>query len=94
MVFLATPHRASDIATLAKRMIPFVAHGIDTGSQISDPTSMSILSQSPRLLEMNEMFQRIAPTVDVVSFYETLPTDLGVNKTVSHLPTMSRVWLC
>jgi hypothetical protein len=46
------------------------------------------MKNSITLQNLNEQFRHVAPRLDIVSFYETLPTPLGIKRArvVSRIP--------
>ncbi|KAL8991757.1 MAG: hypothetical protein Q9169_007677 [Polycauliona sp. 2 TL-2023] len=70
--FLATPHRGSNFAAILNRILRAT---IITNSKtyIAELTKNSLT-----LHKLNEQFRHIAPRLDIVSFYETKPTSLGI----------------
>lgn len=77
ILFLATPHRGSNLAEILNRIL-----------------AVSVFNHSPKLYieelkngsqtveALNEHFRHIAPRLDIISFYETLPTSIGPKKLV------------
>ena len=73
MMFLATPHRGTNLAELLNRVL--------AASFQSPKNFIADLSRSsPALEELNEQFRHVAPRVSIVSFYETLATTVGPKK--------------
>ncbi|KAJ5173900.1 uncharacterized protein N7500_001831 [Penicillium coprophilum] len=72
ILFLATPHRGTNLAAILNRLLQ--------STQIS--SSKLYISELSRdsftLQKLNEQFRHIAPKLDIVSFYETQPTSLGL----------------
>ena len=78
MMFLATPHRGSNFAEVLNRIL-----------------AASIFNHSPKLYvaelkngsqtieALNDQFRHIAPRLNILSFFETLPTSVGPKKMVS-----------
>ena len=75
MVFLATPHRGTDLAKLLNRML-FVSF------QSPKDFIVDLRRSSAALEEINEQFRHVAPKLSIFSFYETLPTHVGPKKVV------------
>lgn len=73
IVFLATPHRGSDLARALNRV--FTATFQSPKDFVND-----LAKSSPALEELNEEFRHIAPKLAIVSFYETLATSVGPKK--------------
>jgi WD40 repeat protein len=70
IVFLATPHRGTDLAATLNRVLK--------ASFQSSKSFIDELKRDSAVLEVvNEQFRHIAPMLAIVSFYETLPTHLG-----------------
>lgn len=70
IVFLATPHRGTDLAQTLNQIL-----------MVSFQTRKSFIGDlvrsSPALEDLNEQFRHIAPRLSIVSLYETLPTSIG-----------------
>jgi len=75
LFFLATPHRGSDFAALLNRILKVSGVTGLTSSReyINDLKAGSTSSQI-----INEDFGKYAENLLIYSFYETLPTNLGV----------------
>jgi len=78
ILFLATPHRGSDLAKILNRILSVSVIGSPKLYVSELATKGSQTSQTIRSL--NEQFRHIAPKLDVISFYETLPTFVGHKK--------------
>ena len=76
MVFLATPHRGTGLAEILNRILS-VSIALSPKQYITE-----LNKNSPALEEINEQFRHIAPKIQIVSFYETLETPLGIMKLV------------
>ena len=74
-MFLATPHRGTDLADLLNRML-FVSF------QSPKDFVLDLSRTSAALEEINEQFRHVAPKMSIFSFYETLPTHVGPKKLV------------
>ncbi|SPO06728.1 uncharacterized protein DNG_09422 [Cephalotrichum gorgonifer] len=75
ITFLATPHRGTMLAQILSRILDSVM--ITNSKQyISD-----LMKNSVTLQKVNEQFRHIAPRLDIVSLYETLPTPIGLKNT-------------
>ena len=82
ITFLATPHRGTTLAQTLNRILDTTL--ISNSKQyISD-----LMKNSLTLQNLNEQFRHVAPRLDIVSFYETLPTPIGIKRArvVSKIP--------
>ncbi|KAI3394446.1 hypothetical protein diail_2696 [Diaporthe ilicicola] len=72
ITFLATPHRGTQLAQTLNRILQ---SSMVTNSKqyVADLASNSLTLQ-----KLNEQFRHIAPRLDIVSFYETQPTAIGL----------------
>jgi alpha-beta hydrolase superfamily lysophospholipase len=72
ITFLATPHRGTNLAVILNRILEstFISN---SKQYISDLSKNSFTLQ-----KLNEQFRHIAPKLDIVSFYETQKTSVGV----------------
>ena len=73
MIFLATPHRGSNLAEVLGRLL----------SVFFQPSRefISDLNKGSHILEeLNEQFRHVAPKLSIWSFYETLVTPIGPAK--------------
>ena len=75
IVFLATPHRGTNLAELLNRML-FVSF------QSPKDFLVDLNRSSAALEDINEQFRHVAPRISIFSFYETLPTHVGPTKVV------------
>lgn len=77
IVFLATPHRGSDLAeTLSK----FLTASFQSPKQYI----VELQKNSARISDINDQFKLYADRLDLVSFFETQPTSVaGLKKLVS-----------
>lgn len=72
ITFLATPHRGTNLADILNRVL-------QTTVVSNSKMYISELSRNSFTLQkLNEQFRHIAPRLDIVSFYETRPTSVGV----------------
>jgi hypothetical protein len=72
ITFLATPHRGTNLAETLNRILQSTI--ISNSKQyISD-----LAKNSFTLQKLNEQFRHIAPRLDIVSFYETQPSSIGL----------------
>lgn len=74
MVFLATPHRGADLAQLLTRMLT-----LSSGSRpfVKDLHRSSLATQS-----INDEFPQYCQDLQLYSFYETMPTSIGMSKSM------------
>ncbi|KAF3766098.1 hypothetical protein M406DRAFT_290452 [Cryphonectria parasitica EP155] len=92
IVFLGTPHQGAAIAQTAARLAALMG---------GRPFIDDLLPQSPMLQSINEEFPRLAHKIQLMSFYETRPMNIGpvkamiVEKTsaVMNLPNERRTLL-
>ena len=70
MIFLATPHRGTNLAEILNRILSILF-------QPSRDFIADLNKSSPALEEINEQFRHIAPRLSIWSFYETLATPVG-----------------
>ena len=72
ITFLATPHRGTNLAELLDRILrsTFVTNSKHYVSELA--------KNSFTLQKLNEQFRHIAPRLDIVSFYETQSTSIGL----------------
>lgn len=78
IVFLSTPHRGSNLAETLNRILRV--------SFVSTPKSYvaELVKNSFTVQKLNEQFRHVAPKLNIMSFYETQPTAVGLNHIVSH----------
>ncbi|KAK3291455.1 uncharacterized protein B0H64DRAFT_246143 [Chaetomium fimeti] len=72
VLFLATPHRGTDLATVLNRLLSTSILGHSPKKYITE-----LARRSPTIDELNESFRHIAPKLRIFSFYETLVTAVG-----------------
>jgi hypothetical protein len=77
VIFLATPHRGSDLAPYLHRVLSL------SFSQTSKQYVLELVAQSPFLRLVNDQFRHVAPRLQIFSFYETLESSIKLSKTVS-----------
>jgi triacylglycerol esterase/lipase EstA (alpha/beta hydrolase family) len=77
ILFLATPHRGSNLADILNRILTVSVFNHSPKLYISE---LSVGSQT--VAALNEQFRHIAPNLDILSFYETLKTSVGPKKMV------------
>lgn len=75
IVFLATPHRGTNLAELLDRILK------STIVSSSKQYVSELAKNSYTLQKLNEQFRHIAPRLDIVSFYETQSTSIGLKNT-------------
>ena len=70
IVFLATPHRGSNLAEVLNTVLK---------ASFQSPKGFidDLKKSSPAIEELNEQFRHIAPKLTIFSFYETLATAIG-----------------
>lgn len=71
ITFLSTPHRGTSLAQILNRIL-------DTVMVNSKQYVAELSKNSLSLQKLNEQFRHIAPRLHIVSFYETLPTAIGL----------------
>jgi hypothetical protein len=72
IAFLATPHRGTDLAHILNRILQS-AMITNSKQYLTDLTKNSFSLQ-----KLNEQFRHIAPRLNIISFYETRPTSVGL----------------
>jgi len=72
ITFIATPHRGSNLAEILNRILQ------STDSNNSKQDFSKLAKSSSTLQRLNEQFRHIAPELDIVSFYETQPSSIGL----------------
>ena len=72
IIFLATPHRGSDLAPLLEKILRVT---IGTKPYVGDLRRDSLATQS-----INEEFPHFSQEIQLYSFYETLSTNYGIGK--------------
>jgi len=84
ITFLATPHRGTNLATILNWILTstFLSN---SKQYISDLNQNSVALQ-----KLNDQFRHIAPKLDIVSFYETRATPVGLKSTPMVCP---RPWI-
>lgn len=84
VIFLATPHRGTNLAQTLNRILQ------STFTTNPKQYIAELAKNSFALQKLNEQFRHIAPRLDIVSFYETQPTPIGIkaNRIVSRV----RLW--
>ncbi|KUI52743.1 Vegetative incompatibility protein HET-E-1 [Cytospora mali] len=69
--FLATPHRGTDLAQTLNRLLDSIM--VNSKQYVAELARNSLTIQ-----KLNEQFRHVAPRLDIISFYETLPTSIGL----------------
>lgn len=77
IIFLATPHRGANLVQ-ALNLILKSTVVVNPKQYISELAKNSITLQ-----RLNEQFRHAAPKLDIVSFYETQATFIGLKRVVS-----------
>ncbi|TPX16279.1 uncharacterized protein E0L32_003928 [Thyridium curvatum] len=72
VIFLATPHRGTNLAQTLNRILQ------STFTTNPKQYIAELAKNSFALQKLNEQFRHIAPRLDIVSFYETQPTPIGI----------------
>ena len=75
ITFLATPHRGTMLAQILNRILDSVM--ITKSKKYID----DLVKNSATIQKINEQFRHVAPRLDIVSLYETLPTPIGLKNT-------------
>lgn len=76
MVFLATPHRGADIAkTLSNVLKASLGHG-------EKPFVTDLKKNSVAITSINDEFRHYSEKLELLSFYETLKTNIGLSSTI------------
>jgi hypothetical protein len=84
ITFLATPHRGTNLAQVLSRFHQTTA--LTNTKQFISEMGRNSLS----LEKLNEQFRHIAPKLDIVSFYETRPTPVGL-KAIRVVSTLFKI---
>jgi hypothetical protein len=77
IVFLATPHRGSNLAEVLNGILSVSIFNHSPKQYIAE-----LKANSPTLQEINEQFRNIATNLQIISFFETMPTSIGLKKVV------------
>lgn len=72
VLFLATPHRGTDLATTLNKILTSSIFGHSSKDYVAE-----LASKSPTIDDLNESFRHHASNVQIFSFYETLSTNVG-----------------
>jgi len=76
IIFLATPHRGTNLAEVLNGILSVSIFNHSPKQYIAD-----LKANSPTLQEINE-FRNIAMNLQIISFFETMPTSIGLKKMV------------
>ena len=74
IIFLSTPHRGTNLAETLNRILQ--ASLISSSKQFISEITKNYFT----LQKLNEQFRHVAPKLDIVSFYETQMTPIGINR--------------
>lgn len=72
VVFLATPHRGTDLAETLNKLLAGSVFGHSSREYVKE-----LARKSPTIDEMDKAFRHHAPKLEIFSFYETLSTSVG-----------------
>lgn len=75
IVFLATPHRGSSLADILNKFLFVSFHS--PKQYIND-----LMRNSPRISDINDQFRIHADKMQIVSFFETQPTNVGLKRVI------------
>lgn len=75
IIFLATPHRGSGLADTLNRLLQL-------SGQSPKEYVGELQKNSSRIRDINDQFRLHASHFQIVSFFETYPTSMGLKKTV------------
>ena len=73
MVFLSTPHRGTDLAETLNRILSACIFAFSPKQYIEE-----LRRNSSTLQEINDQFRNFAGSIDIISFFETQPTTVGI----------------
>ena len=79
ILFLSTPHRGTNLAEVLNKILTASVFNHSPKQYIAE-----LKNNSPTLQEINEQFRHISSTMQIVSFFETMPTIIGPKKMVAH----------
>lgn len=82
ILFLATPHRGSDLTDTLKKIISVSLPFFPAKQYVAE-----LKRNSPTLEGINEEFRNIAPKLDIYSFYETKQTYPGLVSIIARAQT-------
>lgn len=77
IIFLATPHRGAQYAKVLNNILSAAPFGAPPKVYVAE-----LEKQSSSIEDMNENFRQHCEELSLVSFYETLRTNLGLHKTL------------
>ena len=77
ILFLATPHRGSDLAGMLNRILAACVLTHNPKTYVSE-----LKHGSQTIATLNDQFRHVASDLDIISFYETAPTGWGPKKVV------------
>lgn len=75
ILFLATPHRGSNLAEVLNKILTVSLFNHSPRQYITE-----LQTGSQTVADLNEQFRHIAPKLDILSFYETLETAIGLKR--------------
>ena len=75
MFFIATPHRGADSAQMLSNLLRAASFG-------SQPYLTDLRKNSTSIETINDEFRHVYDQLRIYSFYETVPTNLGINTTL------------
>lgn len=78
ILFLATPHDSSDLASVSKLLVRASGPNGKPRPYVTD-----LMRGSTMIQNLNEAFRSSSRNLQILSFYETLPTQVGFGKRVS-----------
>ncbi|RFU31703.1 hypothetical protein B7463_g4630, partial [Scytalidium lignicola] len=73
IIFMATPHRGADLAKVLRTTLRLLDPTASRKAYVND-----LVRNSPLLQRVNMHFKNVASKMGLVSFYETIPTSLGL----------------
>ena len=76
IIFLATPHRGSNMAQTLNTILKVIT------TNHFNQLIVDLMAESQALRSLNDRFRHVAPNLRMVSFYETRPTVIGLQKMV------------
>ena len=85
IVFLATPHRGSNLADMLNRILAASIFNHSPKLYVGE-----LKNGSQTIEALNDQFRHLAPRLTIFSFYETLPTSVGPKKMVSLIRVIPR----